>query len=282
MKRLMKRAVSMLLAALMLVGVFGMTASAAPQTMKDGTVFDAEFYAAMYPDVVAVYGTKPKRLYQHYLEYGKNEGRLTVMPEEGAAAAEPETAYDKGTSTLELPASEYGNYTFTFLHGAPQTKSAWMAELIDYARIYNKTDNYIKSYPFEWDQALADAAQLKAEEWVYGRTKEKEVKEGAWKALVPSHYNWLNLIELDQDGGGSPEAIVGYWTHFAEGHYEYRDVQQEDGSYDNERVWVEGTYVHPGTHLNKIFSHNSRHIGVGHVHSYNYYNGDYWVILLTE
>ena len=282
MKKLMKRAVSMLLAALMLVGVFGMSVYAAPQTMKDGTVFDAEFYAAAYPDVVAVYGTKPKRLYQHYLEYGKNEGRLTVMPEGGLAAAEPEITYDKGTSTLELPASEYGNYTFTFLHGAPQTKPAWMAELIDYARIYNKTDSYIKGYPFEWDQALADAAQLKAEEYVYGRTKEKEIKEGAWKALVPSHYNWANINEVNQDGGGSPDAIVGYWTHFAEGHYETYNVTDDEGNPKEERKWVEGTYVHPGSALNKIFSHNSRHIGVGHVHSDLYYNGDYWVILLAE
>lgn len=32
-----------------------MTAYAQPRTMSDGTVFDAEFYASVYPDVVAVY-----------------------------------------------------------------------------------------------------------------------------------------------------------------------------------------------------------------------------------
>lgn len=54
------------------------TAYAQPKTMPDGTVFDAEFYAATYPDVVAVYGTNENSLYQHYLEYGASEGRMAV------------------------------------------------------------------------------------------------------------------------------------------------------------------------------------------------------------
>ena len=37
--------------------------------------FDAEFYAATYPDVVAVFGDSPEALYKHYLDYGKAEGR---------------------------------------------------------------------------------------------------------------------------------------------------------------------------------------------------------------
>ena len=37
--------------------------------------FDAEFYAATYPDVVAVFGNSPEALYKHYKDYGKAEGR---------------------------------------------------------------------------------------------------------------------------------------------------------------------------------------------------------------
>ena len=55
---------------------FGITALAAPVTMPDGTVFDAEYYAANNPDVVAVYGTNADALYRHYVTYGKKEGRL--------------------------------------------------------------------------------------------------------------------------------------------------------------------------------------------------------------
>ncbi len=70
----------------LLLGIFAVTSSAtvlaAPQTMSDGTVFDAEFYAQTYPDVVSAYGTNDADvLYQHYLQYGKAEGRLAVSSE---------------------------------------------------------------------------------------------------------------------------------------------------------------------------------------------------------
>lgn len=58
----------------------GMTVCAAPETMDDGTVFDAEYYADQYPDVVAVCGTETAALYAHYVTYGRNEGRSIVPP----------------------------------------------------------------------------------------------------------------------------------------------------------------------------------------------------------
>lgn len=58
------------------LGMFSTDAKAAPKTMADGTVFDAEFYAATYPDVVAVFGTDEALLYQHYVTNGKAEGRM--------------------------------------------------------------------------------------------------------------------------------------------------------------------------------------------------------------
>ncbi len=67
-------------------------AYAAPKTMPDGQIFDAEFYAAMYPDVVAVLGTDEAKLYQHYVTYGKKEGRLPYAPVAAATAATPAPA----------------------------------------------------------------------------------------------------------------------------------------------------------------------------------------------
>lgn len=54
-----------------------LTAFAAPKTMKDGTVFDADYYAKQNPDVVAVYGKDTNSLYRHYTEHGKSEGRMS-------------------------------------------------------------------------------------------------------------------------------------------------------------------------------------------------------------
>lgn len=62
---------------------------AAPKTMKNGDIFDAEAYAALYPDVVAVYGTSESKLYSHYQKYGKKEGRIAYIPAPTVPAATP-------------------------------------------------------------------------------------------------------------------------------------------------------------------------------------------------
>ena len=46
------------------------------KVMKDKALFDSDFYAAAYPDVVAVFGTNENALYNHYKRYGKKEGRM--------------------------------------------------------------------------------------------------------------------------------------------------------------------------------------------------------------
>ncbi len=62
---------------------------AAPKTMKNGDIFDAEVYAALYPDVVAAYGTSESKLYRHYQKYGKKEGRIAYIPTPTVPAATP-------------------------------------------------------------------------------------------------------------------------------------------------------------------------------------------------
>ena len=55
---------------------YSQTVVAAPQQMADGNIFDAEFYAAAYPDVAAVFGNDADMLYMHYVLCGQAEGRL--------------------------------------------------------------------------------------------------------------------------------------------------------------------------------------------------------------
>lgn len=55
-----------------------MSVDAAPKTMPDGTVFDAEYYAETYPDVAKAIGNDETSLYNHYVQYGKAEGRKAV------------------------------------------------------------------------------------------------------------------------------------------------------------------------------------------------------------
>ena len=46
------------------------------------TGFDANYYAANNPDVVAVFGNDPQVLYEHYVNCGKSEGRYKNLEEE--------------------------------------------------------------------------------------------------------------------------------------------------------------------------------------------------------
>ena len=70
----MKKAIAILLTMATVMGS-SLTVFAAPETMQDGTVFDAEYYAQAYPDVAAALGTDRDVLYNHYVTFGKAEGR---------------------------------------------------------------------------------------------------------------------------------------------------------------------------------------------------------------
>ncbi len=61
-----------------------LTVYGAPVAMPDGTVFDADFYGASNPDVVAAYGTDAAALYQHYVEHGRAEGRKPMSDAEAS------------------------------------------------------------------------------------------------------------------------------------------------------------------------------------------------------
>lgn len=50
--------------------------------------FDPAFYAATYPDVVAVLGTDVNALYDHYITYGQSEGRMPYANAAGGVAVE--------------------------------------------------------------------------------------------------------------------------------------------------------------------------------------------------
>jgi hypothetical protein len=76
------------------------TTFAAPKTMPDGGTFDAEFYAANNPDVVAVFGTDEAALYNHYLQYGKAEGRLPYASATTPAPAKTSSAGNCSKQTI--------------------------------------------------------------------------------------------------------------------------------------------------------------------------------------
>ncbi len=68
------------IAVLMMVLVAGSdtTVYASPERMLDGTLFDSDYYAETYPDLIQVFGRDTEKLYQHYKNYGKAEGRVAL------------------------------------------------------------------------------------------------------------------------------------------------------------------------------------------------------------
>lgn len=84
-----KKVIQLVTTVCMATMLWGLTVFAAPQQMADGGIFDPQFYAQTYPDVVAALGTDPNTLYQHYLQFGKAEGRQPYAPgsSDNAAAA---------------------------------------------------------------------------------------------------------------------------------------------------------------------------------------------------
>ena len=66
------------------VGTSG-TAATVKGAATTTTGFDATFYASMYPDVVKAVGSSQKALYNHYVKYGKAEGRYQNLAEYQAA-----------------------------------------------------------------------------------------------------------------------------------------------------------------------------------------------------
>lgn len=67
--------IAALTAAVAMVSGAAMTVQAQPATIGEVT-FDAEYYAAHNPDVVAVFGSDANTLFQHYIAFGQAEGRL--------------------------------------------------------------------------------------------------------------------------------------------------------------------------------------------------------------
>ena len=90
------------------------------KVMGDKGLFDPSFYANAYPDVVAVFGTNEKQLYNHYKKYGKKEGRLAYEGQVVGTTATPQavnttcTYYiriNKSACTVTVFAKdETGNY----------------------------------------------------------------------------------------------------------------------------------------------------------------------------
>lgn len=80
LKRVGKKVMAAVMAAAIFAGS-GMTAEAIPARMPDGVLFDSDYYVESNMDLMPVYGRDTWLLYQHYVLFGKAEGRAPLSTE---------------------------------------------------------------------------------------------------------------------------------------------------------------------------------------------------------
>ncbi len=90
--------------AMVLVLSSSMTAFAAPKEVQSGGekfTFDAEYYAQNNPDVVAALGNSADAMLQHYVQYGRAEGRKAYNGDTGAKAITTAATTETVAKTVE-------------------------------------------------------------------------------------------------------------------------------------------------------------------------------------
>ncbi len=177
----MKRRILIAAAVVMAFG-WSMTAYAQPMVMKDGALFDAEYYAQANPDVAAVLGTDAELLYQHYLLYGKAEGRVASAPQI------EDTASPVGISAEELGVAEIVN---------ENRRAAGLNEMV-------------------WDEALAEAANVRAQEIMIQFSHTRPGGKSCFTS-IDSETQYRRLGENIAMGQTTPESVMQAWMD-SQGH----------------------------------------------------------------
>lgn len=134
-----------------------MTAFAAPKTMKDGTVFDADYYAQQNPDVVAVYGTNSNALYSHYTTHGKSEGRMSHMNDTSHIVAPVDGTFDASYYAQQNPdvVAVYGTdsnalYSHYVTHGQSEGRKAHVND-VSHLAVTSKTTSVASTAAASFD-----------------------------------------------------------------------------------------------------------------------------------
>lgn len=129
---------------------------AAPETMPDGTVFDAEYYAQTYPDVANAVGTDKDALYNHYVTFGKAEGRMacaptTVQTDQNPIVPSTQSKNPLTAKTTPTQALVYAGLLPDFmLTDSRPVSSSWAH--YDYLQPRTKEgDPYVSKAKFEYD-----------------------------------------------------------------------------------------------------------------------------------
>ena len=136
------------------------TKPAAKVTIPDW--FDAEFYASKNPDVVNAVGNSKEVLYDHYVSFGKSEGRMANANDTSAKAeaAQTTTADTSSADSGNGSASNTGGYavntwydmdwySFIILDHVPMTAEEQAQETAKSIALHEKCGGWLREAYFE-------------------------------------------------------------------------------------------------------------------------------------
>lgn len=209
--------------------------------MQNG--FDPVYYANHNPDVVAVFGTDPQTLYQHYILFGKNEGRRA------------HSVYDTSTTNITSSGTTSSG-TDVYQSGLDKTQYDRVIERVDdnsskAKTLVNKLNDYRSSNDkkkLHRDDSLAQAATLLA----------MEMDDN-------------NKASGKRPNGDSYSSVL---TQFGITDYDYRGmVYQKNSSSDTDDLLRE--WKNDSSDNEELLDKHYKYVGVGR-------SNKYWVLLFTD
>ncbi|MCD8131940.1 MAG: CAP domain-containing protein [Lachnospiraceae bacterium] len=172
-------------------------------TLSDGTVFDAVYYADNNSDVKALYGYDTDALLNHYLTYGKSEGRAANAEEAASQAASASTTATTTTTAATASASDLVTQVYNLVNE-------------------NRSANGVASLTL--DSTLCAAAQTRADELAaYGSTTingEAHVRPdgNSWGYVLFEYgINYGTKGENTAEGYSTAQSVMDGWMN-SEGH----------------------------------------------------------------
>ena len=208
--------------------------------MENG--FDPVYYANHYPDVVAVLGRDPQKLYQHYTLFGKNEGRK----------AHADTSTTNTSNTSSSSASSNNVYQF----GLDKTQ---------YNRVMQRVDD---------NSGKAKTFISKLNDYRSSNDKKKVYRDDSLSQAAT-----LLAMEMDDNNKASSKRPNGnsystVYSQFGINDYDYHGmVYQKNSSADTDDLLDE--WKSDSNDVSELLNKHYKYAGVGR-------SNKYWVVLFTD
>lgn len=195
-------------------------------------LFDEEYYASQNPDVVAVYGTSKKSLYQHFIQYGMEEGR-SISPDFDVNAYR--SAYSDLQNAFGDDISKY--YEHYLIFGQEENRFLVTTEacVASGITVYN-FDGKVIAAP------VVEVASSGSESDSDDSTNNQSTEDKYWFTGT-----WYRVeTEVNESGDG----IMGLMQSQGPFPYTlYSFIDNGDGTYSyyapkDHGVWTDGTFTH--------------------------------------